>query len=141
MTALSSMKAASMRSARSAPSAAEIHCPKATLNAATPAWAAVHRLDAARLIRLAVESAPAGSRLHAVAEEGTPVRDIAGIIGKQLQLPITSVAPDAVMEHFGWLGAFFSLDAPASSQKTREQFDWEPAEIGLLDDLAVGHYF
>ncbi|WP_396902323.1 hypothetical protein [Mycolicibacterium sp.] len=130
-----------MRSARSAPSAAEIHCPKATLNAATPAWAAVHRLDAARLIRLAVESAPAGSRLHAVAEEGTPVRDIAGIIGKQLQLPITSVAPDAVMEHFGWLGAFFSLDAPASSQKTREQFDWEPAEIGLLDDLAVGHYF
>ncbi|MEX3656606.1 SDR family oxidoreductase [Mycolicibacterium fortuitum] len=104
-------------------------------------WPAVHRLDAARLIRLAVESAPAGSRLHAVAEEGTPVRDIAGIIGKQLQLPITSVAPDAVMEHFGWLGAFFSLDAPASSQKTREQFDWEPAEIGLLDDLAVGHYF
>ncbi|UBV18823.1 SDR family oxidoreductase [Mycolicibacterium fortuitum] len=104
-------------------------------------WPAVHRLDAARLIRLAVESAPAGSRLHAVAEEGTPVRDIAGIIGKQLQLPITSVAPDAVMEHFGWLGAFFSLDAPASSEKTREQFDWEPAEIGLLDDLAVGHYF
>ncbi|CDP87770.1 MULTISPECIES: SDR family oxidoreductase [Mycolicibacterium] len=104
-------------------------------------WPAVHRLDAARLIRLAVESAPAGSRLHAVTEEGTPVRDIADIIGKQLQLPVTGVAADAVMEHFGWLGAFFSLDAPASSARTREQFDWKPTQIGLLDDLALGHYF
>lgn len=104
-------------------------------------WPAVHRLDAARLIRLAVESAPAGSRLHAVAEQGIPVRDIAGLIGKQLQLPVTSISPDAVTEHFGWIGAFFSLDAPASSAHTRDQFDWTPTELGLLDDLALDHYF
>ncbi|OBB31544.1 3-beta hydroxysteroid dehydrogenase [Mycolicibacterium peregrinum] len=104
-------------------------------------WPAVHRLDAARLIRLAVESAPAGSRLHAVAEKGIPVRDIAGIIGRQLQLPVTRIAPDAATEHFGWIGALFSLDVPASSAHTRERFGWTPTEIGLLDDLAVGHYF
>ncbi len=104
-------------------------------------WPAVHRLDAARLIRLAVESAPAGSRLHAVAEQGIPVRDIAGMIGKQLRLPVTSISPDAAMEHFGWIGGFFSLDAPASSTHTRERFGWTPIELGLLDDLALDHYF
>ncbi|MGV0782262.1 SDR family oxidoreductase [Mycolicibacterium sp. XJ775] len=104
-------------------------------------WPAVHRLDAARLFRLAVESAPAGSRLHAVAEEGVPARDIAGIIARQLQLPVTRIAPDAVPEHFGWIGTFFSLDVPASSAHTRERFGWTPTEIGLLDDLALGHYF
>ena len=104
-------------------------------------WPAVHRLDAARLFRLAVESAPAGSRLHAVAEEGMPVRDIAGIIARQLQLPVTRIAQAAVPEHFGWIGTIFSLDVPASSAHTRERFGWTPTEIGLLDDLALGHYF
>jgi nucleoside-diphosphate-sugar epimerase len=104
-------------------------------------WPAVHRADAARLIRLAVESAPAGSRLHAVAEEGIPVRQIADIIGKQLQLPVTAITPDAVMDHFGWIGAFFALDVPASSARTRQLFDWRPTGIGLLDELALGHYF
>lgn len=104
-------------------------------------WPAVHRLDAARLFRLAVESAPAGSRLHAVAEEGMPVRDIAGIIARQLQLPVTRIAQAAAPEHFGWIGTIFSLDVPASSAHTRERFGWTPTEIGLLDDLALGHYF
>lgn len=104
-------------------------------------WPAVHRLDAARLFRLALESAPAGSRLHAVAEEGMPVRDIAGVIGRQLHLPVTGIAPDAATEHFGWIGTIFSLDVPASSVHTRDRFGWTPTEIGLLDDLALGHYF
>ncbi|OBF44993.1 3-beta hydroxysteroid dehydrogenase [Mycolicibacterium peregrinum] len=70
-----------------------------------------------------------------------PARDIAGIIARQLQLPVTRIAPDAVPEHFGWIGTFFSLDVPASSAHTRERFGWTPTEIGLLDDLALGYYF
>jgi nucleoside-diphosphate-sugar epimerase len=104
-------------------------------------WPAVHRFDAARLFRLALESAPAGARLHAIGDEGVPVRDIAGAIGRHLTLPVTAVAPEAAVDHFGWLGAFFSLDVPASSALTRELLGWRPTQPGLLDDLAQGHYF
>jgi nucleoside-diphosphate-sugar epimerase len=104
-------------------------------------WPAVHRLDAARLFRLAVEDAPAGSVLHAVADEGVPVRAIAGVIGRQLDLPVATVAPEDASEHFGWLGAFLGLDAPTSSALTREQFGWQPTQPGLIDDLEAGHYF
>jgi nucleoside-diphosphate-sugar epimerase len=104
-------------------------------------WPAVHRFDAAGLFRLALESAPAGSRLHAIGDEGVPVRDIAGAIGRHLALPETTVALDKAFDHFGWLGAFFPLDLPASSTLTRELLGWRPTRPGLLDDLEQGHYF
>jgi nucleoside-diphosphate-sugar epimerase len=103
-------------------------------------WPAVHRLDAARLVALALEKAPAGSRVHAVAEEGIPARDIAEAIGRSLGVPAVSVAPEDADEHFGWLGRFFSADIPASSTFTRELLGWTPTRAGLLEDLAAGHY-
>ncbi|MFC5220284.1 SDR family oxidoreductase [Streptomyces coerulescens] len=107
----------------------------------TNRWAAVHRLDAARLFRLAVEKAPAGAVLHGTAEEGVALRDIAEVIGRHLDVPVTSVAPEAAGEHFGWLGAFLAMDAPASSVLTQESLDWRPTRPGLLEDLDKGHYF
>src|SRR5262249_2791233 len=104
-------------------------------------WPAVHRLDAARLFRLALEVAPAGSVLHAVADEGVPIRAIAEGIGRQLNLPVVSVPPQDAGEHFGWLGAFLALDSPASSALTRELMGWQPIHPGLIDDLDQGHYF
>jgi nucleoside-diphosphate-sugar epimerase len=100
-------------------------------------WPSVHRRDAARLYRLALESAPAGTPLHAVADEGVPVREIAEVIGRHLDLPVRSVPT----EHFGWLGMFLAMDMAASGTLTRERFGWEPTEIGLLADLEAGHYF
>jgi nucleoside-diphosphate-sugar epimerase len=97
----------------------------------------VHRLDAARLFRLAVESAPAGSVLHAVAEEGVPLRTVAEAIGRGLGLPVAAAEP----EHFGWLGAFLGIDVHASSRRTRELLGWEPEHPSLLDDLDSGSYF
>lgn len=107
----------------------------------TNRWPAVHRSDAARLFRLALESAPAGARLHAIGDDGIPVRDIAAVIGRHLGLPVTAVAPEQAADHFGWLGMFFSLDVPASSTLTRELLGWRPTRQGLLDDLEQGHYF
>ncbi|MFD5117062.1 SDR family oxidoreductase [Streptomyces sp. NPDC058391] len=104
-------------------------------------WPAVHRRDAARLFRLAVEKAPAGSVLHGVAEEGVAIRDIAEVIGRHLDVPVTSVASEAAAEHFTWLGAFLGLDMPASNTLTRELLDWQPTHPGLLEDLDKGHYF
>lgn len=101
-------------------------------------WPAVHRLDAARAFRLVIEGdIPAGSIVHAVAEEGIATRDIAAAIGSGLGLPVRAAEP----EHLGWLGAFFALDMAASSEQTRKALGWNPIEIGLLDDLAQGHYF
>lgn len=104
-------------------------------------WAAVHRLDAARLFRLAVETAPAGSVLHGVGEEGVPAREIAEVIGRHLDVPVISISPDEALEHFGWIGRFFSLDVPASSAITQERLGWSPAHHGLIEDLEQGHYF
>ena len=104
-------------------------------------WAAVHRLDAAHLFRLALEAAPAGVRLHAIGEEGVPVRDIAEVIGRHLQLPVTAVPRAEADGHFGWLAPFITLDAPASSTVTREQMGWHPVQPGLIPDLDKGHYF
>jgi nucleoside-diphosphate-sugar epimerase len=104
-------------------------------------WPAVHTLDAARLYLLALESAPAGSRLHGVADEGVPFRDIAGVIGSRLNLPVESVEPQDAGEHFGFLGALVGLDNPTSNELTRELLGWEPTHVGLLDDLTHGHYF
>ncbi|MEK0098791.1 SDR family oxidoreductase [Streptomyces sp. A475] len=104
-------------------------------------WPAVHRLDAAHLFRLAIEQAPAGSVLHGVAEEGVALRDVAEVIGRHLDVPVTSVAPENAAEHFAWLAAFVGIDAPASNTLTRELLSWEPAHPGLLEDLDKGHYF
>ena len=104
-------------------------------------WPAVHRLDSARLFRLALEKAPAGSTLHAVADEGVTIRDIAEAIGRELELPAVSIAPEDAGEHFAWLAGFLALDAPASSSLTRELLGWQPTHPGLIDDLAEGHYF
>jgi nucleoside-diphosphate-sugar epimerase len=104
-------------------------------------WAAVHRLDAAHLYRLALEHAPAASVFHAVGEAGVPTRDIAEVISRHLSLPLVSVDPDRAADHFGWLGAFFSWDAPASNALTRERLGWEPTHQGLIADLEAGFYF
>jgi nucleoside-diphosphate-sugar epimerase len=104
-------------------------------------WPAVHRLDAAHLFRLAVESAPAGARLHAVGDEGIPVRDIAGVIGRQLNLQVKSISLDEVPDHFGFLGTFFSFDLTASSALTQELLGWRPSQPGLIADLEQRHYF
>jgi nucleoside-diphosphate-sugar epimerase len=107
----------------------------------TNRWPAVHVRDAATVFRLAAENAPAGSVLHAIADEGVPMRTIAETIGARLNLPVVSVAPDEAGAHFGWLGAFLGLDAAASSAVTRELLGWQPTQPGLIDDLSEGHYF
>ena len=104
-------------------------------------WPAVHRLDAARLFRLALETAPAGSVLHGAAEEGVPTRAIAEVIGRHLGVPVTAVAPEEAAEHFGWIAGFFATDVPASSALTRERTGWDPVQPGLIADLEQGHYF
>ena len=107
----------------------------------TNRWPAVHRLDAGCLVRLAVENAPAGSVLHAVAEQGVPTGVIAEAIGRGLDVPVVSVPADHAVGHFSWLGAFFGADAPASNRATRELLGWEPTHPGLIADLDEGHYF
>ena len=104
-------------------------------------WPAVHELDATHLYRLALEAAPAGSRLHGVGDEGVPFREIAEAIGRHLHLPVASVSQEEAAAYFGWLGALVSLDIPASSALTQERFGWRPAHPGLLADLEAGHYF
>jgi nucleoside-diphosphate-sugar epimerase len=104
-------------------------------------WPGVHRLDAARLFRLALEEAPAASVLHAVADEGVPTREIAAVIGRHLGLPVVAVPRDEATEHFGWLGRFFATDLAASSALTQQLLGWEPVHPGLIADLDAGHYF
>jgi nucleoside-diphosphate-sugar epimerase len=104
-------------------------------------WPAVHRLDAARLFRLAAEAAPAGSRLHGAGEEGVPFRDIAEVIGRHLKLPVVSVAAEDAGDHFGFLSAMVSFDNPTSSALTRERLGWKPEGPALIPDIEQGHYF
>jgi len=103
-------------------------------------WAAVHRSDAGRLVALGLAKAPAGARLHAVAEEGIPVRAIAEAIGRSFGLPVTSIDPDDVQDHFGWIGSFFSMDLVATSTVTRELLGWAPTGPTLIEDLDTGAY-
>ncbi|MBB6110936.1 Nucleoside-diphosphate-sugar epimerase [Mucilaginibacter lappiensis] len=104
-------------------------------------WAAVHRLDAARLYRLALEKGIAGARYHAAAEEGVPFRDMAGVIGRQLNVPVVSKTHEEAADHFGWFGHFAGMDNQVSSAQTRRQLGWQPNGIGLISDLEQGSYF
>ena len=104
-------------------------------------WPAVHRLDAARLYRLALENGSAGSVFHAIADEGIPTREIAELFGRHLSVPVVSISPEQAGEHFSWIGAFFGLDAPASSALTQQRLGWKPTHPGLIEDLERGHYF
>ena len=104
-------------------------------------WPALHTLDAARLYRLALEKAPAGTRLHGVADEGVPFRDIAEVIGRRLDLPTKGINGEQVAEHFGFLAPFAALDDATSSELTQKILDWQPEHPGLLADLENDHYF
>ena len=104
-------------------------------------WPAVHRADAARLVRLGIERAPAGSVLHAIGEEGVAIRDVTEAIGRGLGLPVRSIAPEEAGGQFGFLAGFLALDMPASNDLTRELLAWEPTGPGLVEDLDQGHYY
>ncbi len=105
-------------------------------------WAAVHRRDAARLFRLALAEAPAGTLLNAVGDAGVPFREIAETIGRHLDVPAKSLTAEEAGEHFGGaFASFAAFDVPASSERTQERFGWRPVEPGLIADLDHGHYF
>jgi len=103
-------------------------------------WSAVHRMDAARAYRLALEQGEAGARHHAVGEEGIAFRDIAQLIGVKLGLPAVSVPASEAEAHFGWMAAFAGRDMAASSRATRDRLGWRPAGRGLIEDLETGSY-
>lgn len=105
-------------------------------------WSAVHRLDAARLFRIALEQAPAGTLLNAVGDEGVPFKDIAAAIAGHLDVSVKSIGADEAAGHFGMPFAIFAqLNAPASGKRTRERFGWEPTGPDLIADIDLGHYF
>jgi nucleoside-diphosphate-sugar epimerase len=104
-------------------------------------WAAVHRLDAAQLYRLVLEKGSKGARYHGVAEQGVPLKDIAGVIGRRLKVPVVAMSDEEAANHFGWFGHFAAMDMPASSEQTREQLGWQPKHPGLIADLDSADYF
>jgi nucleoside-diphosphate-sugar epimerase len=104
-------------------------------------WPSVHTLDAATVYRLALESAPAGTRIHAVADEGIPFRDIAAAIGRGAGVPTASISAADAADRFAFLGRMVGVDNPTSSELTRKLLPWNPTHPGLIEDLAEGHYF
>jgi len=104
-------------------------------------WPAVHRLDAAHLYRLVLEQGTAGASYHGVADEGIPTREIAEVIGRQLNVPVVSRSREEAADHFGWMALFFGMDGPASSAQTQERLGWRPVQPGLIADLNAAHYF
>ncbi len=104
-------------------------------------WPAVHVRDAARLFRLALEKLPAGAAVHAVADEGIPIRTLAEAIGRHLGVPAASIPAAEAPAHFGPVGPLLARDSPSSGAVARELLGWEPAQPGLLADLEAGYYF
>jgi nucleoside-diphosphate-sugar epimerase len=104
-------------------------------------WPAVHRLDAARVYRLALEQGAAGGPFHAIAEDGVPFKAIAEVIGRRLNIPVVSKSADEAAKHFGWFTMFAGMDAPTSSTRTRAALGWEPAGPGLIADIDHPAYF
>jgi nucleoside-diphosphate-sugar epimerase len=104
-------------------------------------WPAVHRFDAAHLYRLVIEERAPAARYHAIAEQGIPFKDIAGVIGRRLNVPVVSKTPEEAAAHFGWFAMFAAIDSPSSSAQTRERLGWHPAHRGLIQDLEQGTYF
>jgi nucleoside-diphosphate-sugar epimerase len=104
-------------------------------------WPAVHRLDAARLYRLALEKGSTGRRYHGIGDEGVLFRDIARVIGRHLNVSIASKSPEEAVGHFGWMSHFVSIDCPASSAQTQEQLGWRPTHASLIADINRLAYF
>ena len=104
-------------------------------------WPGVHRLDVARLYRLALEKGSVGARYHGIADEGVPALEIAEAIGRRLNVPVASKSREEMADHFGWIGQFFAMDGPASSEWTRERLGWKPKQPGLIADIDQPYYF
>jgi nucleoside-diphosphate-sugar epimerase len=104
-------------------------------------WPAAHRLDVARLYRLALEKGVTDGVYHAVAEEGVPMRQVGDVLGRALNAPATSIKKEEAGTYFGPLAMFASRDMPASSAKTQAELGWKPAEIGLIVDIGKLGYF